>query len=176
MKKVILIIIAIFIIFTVNSKKEEMIIPKEAIRFRVIANSNQQKDQENKILVRDDIQKEITEDLNQSENIENARNTLKNNVSKYENIVSNTLAKNNMNTTYQVNYGMNYFPEKVYKGVKYEEGYYESLVVTLGNGLGDNWWCVLFPPLCLLEAEETEEKTEVEYKFFIQELIDKYLK
>ena len=176
MKKVILIIIAIFIIFTVNSKKEEMIIPKEAIRFRVIANSNQQKDQENKILVRDDIQKEITEDLNQSENIENARNTLKNNVSKYENIVSNTLAKNHINTTYQVNYGMNYFPEKVYKGVKYEEGYYESLVVTLGNGLGDNWWCVLFPPLCLLEAEETEEKTEVEYKFFIQELIDKYLK
>ena len=71
---------------------------------------------------------------------------------------------------------MNYFPEKVYKGVKYEEGEYESFVVTLGNGMGKNWWCVLFPPLCLLEAEETEETTEVEYKFFISELIDKYLK
>ena len=44
--------------------------------------------------------------------------------------------------------------------------------MTLGEGKGDNWWCVLFPPMCLMEAEESEE---VEYKFFIQELIEKYL-
>ena len=69
---------------------------------------------------------------------------------------------------------MNYFPKKVYKGVTYEAGNYESLVITLGDGLGKNWWWVMFPPLCLLEAEETEETTEVEYKFFIKELIDKY--
>ena len=63
-------------------------------------------------------------------------------------------------------------PEKEYKGVKYKEGYYESWVITLGEGEGNNWWCVLFPPLCLVEAEEADE---VEYKFFIKELIDKYL-
>ena len=74
---------------------------------------------------------------------------------------------------YQVSFGRNYFPEKTYKGIVYDAGYYESLVVTLGKGEGDNWWCVLFPPLCLLEADESEE--EVEYKFFFQELIDKYL-
>ena len=168
--------IAVMIFSILNAKSEELIIPKEAIRFRVIANSNEQQDQENKILVRDHIQKEMTQDLIKSESVEGARNTLKNNLSKYENLVSNTLQENNIHTTFQMNYGMNYFPEKVYKGVKYEEGYYESLVVTLGNGLGNNWWCVLFPPLCLLEAEETEEKTEVEYKFFITELIDKYFK
>ena len=67
----------------------------------------------------------------------------------------------------------NYFPQKEFKGVTYEEGYYESLVVTLGSGSGDNWWCVLFPPLCLLEAEESE-KDDVEYQFFVKELIDKY--
>jgi len=49
---------------------------------------------------------------------------------------------------------------------------YESLLVTLGSGKGDNWWCVLFPPLCLLEAEESDK---IEYKFFVQELIEKYL-
>ena len=49
---------------------------------------------------------------------------------------------------------------------------YESLLVTLGSGEGNNRWCGLFPPLCLLEAEESEE---VEYKLFIQELIEKYL-
>ena len=78
------------------------------------------------------------------------------------------------NQTFQINYGMNYFPEKVYKGVKYADGDYQSLVVTLGEGKGDNWWCVLFPPLCLLEAEETEETTEVEYQFFVKELIDQF--
>ncbi len=176
MKKIIFVMIAVTILFIVNAKGEQLIIPKEAIRFRVIANSNDQQDQENKILVRDHIQQEITQDLIKSESVENARNMLQNNLSKYKTLVSNTLSENNINTPFQMNYGMNYFPEKVYRGVKYEEGYYESLVVTLGNGLGNNWWCVLFPPLCLLEAEETEEKTEVEYKFFITELIDKYFK
>ena len=48
-------------------------------------------------------------------------------------------------------------------------------MVTLGSGEGKNWWCVLFPPLCLLEAEETSQKEEVEYRLFIKEIIDKYL-
>ena len=47
--------------------------------------------------------------------------------------------------------------------------------MTLGKGEGDNWWCVLFPPLCIMEAEETEAEEETEYQFFIQELIEKYL-
>ena len=63
-------------------------------------------------------------------------------------------------------------PEKEYKGTTYEEGYYESLVITLGSGEGDNWWCVLFPPLCLLEAEDSDD---VEYTSYVKELVDKYL-
>ena len=47
-------------------------------------------------------------------------------------------------------------------------------MVTLGNGQGKNFWCVLFPPLCLLEAEEGKEEKEVEYKSFVKEMIDKY--
>ena len=82
-------------------------------------------------------------------------------------------AENQANLEYKINYGMNYFPEKEYKGVTYEEGEYESLVITLGNGLGENFWCVLFPPLCLLEADE-EETEEVEYTSFVKEIIDKY--
>ena len=176
MKKIVLIIGIILTISTLNNKTEELIIPKEAIRFRVIASSNDQKDQNTKLLVRNTIQTQMQTDLAKTTNLEEARNTIKNNVNNYENLVLNTLNNNNIKPDFNVNYGMNYFPEKVYKGVKYEEGYYESLVVTLGNGNGNNWWCVLFPPLCLLEAEETEENTEVEYKFFISELIDKYFK
>lgn len=176
MRKILIILSIIGTIFLFQSKKEDYIIPKEAIRFRVIANSDSQTDQNTKMIVRNKIQKQMTEDLISSENLTSARKTLKDNVSNYKSLVEKTLLEQNQSEDFKVNYGMNYFPEKVYKGVKYEEGYYESLVVTLGNGMGNNWWCVLFPPLCLLEAEETEETTEVEYKFFIKELIDKYLK
>ena len=65
------------------------------------------------------------------------------------------------------------FPKKVYKGKTYQPNNYESLVITLGEGDGENWWCVLFPPLCLLEAEESEE--EVEYNFFFKTILDKIL-
>lgn len=176
MKKVILIVIIILTICTLNNKKEELIIPKEAIRFRVIANSDEKEDQDTKLLVRDTIQKQMQDDLKETNNLIEARTVLKDNVKNYDKLVKTTLNNNKIEANFNVNYGMNYFPEKVYKGVKYEEGYYESLVVTLGSGGGNNWWCVLFPPLCLLEAEETEDTTEVEYKFFISELIDKYLK
>ena len=80
---------------------------------------------------------------------------------------------NNITNNYSINYGNNYFPKKVYQEVEYPEGNYESLVITLGDGLGDNWWCVLFPPLCLLEAQEENIK-DINYTFYIKELIDKY--
>ena len=86
---------------------------------------------------------------------------------------ADTINKTVNNDDYDINYGINHFPKKVYKGVIYPEGDYESLVVTLGNGLGKNFWCVLFPPLCLLEGEENNQK-DVEYKFFVKELINKY--
>lgn len=176
MKKTVIIVAIIGTFFLLQNKQEEYIIPKEAIRFRVIANSDSEMDQNTKLVIRDKIQKQMTKDLSTTDSLASARATLKKNVSSYENLVKRTLIEHNQEEEFKVNYGMNYFPEKTYKGVKYEEGYYESLVVTLGNGMGNNWWCVLFPPLCLLEAEETEDSTEVEYKFFIKELIDRYLK
>ena len=82
------------------------------------------------------------------------------------------LEQEQYNEGFSINFGSNYFPETTYKGITYDDGYYESLVVTLGKGEGDNWWCVLFPPLCLLEAEEG---TEVEYRSFVKEILDKYV-
>ena len=72
---------------------------------------------------------------------------------------------------YQLNYGRNYFPKKVYKGVIYEEGEYDSLVITLGKGLGENWWCVLYPPLCLIDDNNTT--SDVEYRSLVMDLISK---
>ena len=166
MKKLILLVTMILIIVMVN-KKEEIIIPKEAIRFRVIANSNDQDDQKTKIHVRDSIQNHLYEDLLSTKNITEAREKVNKNITKYEQIIEKSLVNINSDETYKINYGQNYFPEKNYKGITYKEGYYESLVVTLGEGEGDNFWCVLFPPLCF------EEKTDYKYKSFIKEIFDK---
>ena len=79
---------------------------------------------------------------------------------------------NNYNMDFKVIYGENYFPNKVYKGVIYDAGEYESLVVYIGKSKGDNWWCVLFPPLCLLEASESETG-EVQYRSLVKDILDK---
>lgn len=163
------IIAAYIVIGNVSAKK---LIPDEAIRMRVIPNSNDTYDQNIKGKVRDAVQNKMYNLLKDTKGIEEARDIIKENIASLDHTVSEVLIKENYNLGYQVDYGKHYFPEKVYKGVTYDEGMYESILITLGKGEGDNWWCVLFPPLCLIEAEES---SDVEYKSFVKELIDKYL-
>ena len=173
MKKIIILLSIITVIFVSNKTTDDLIIPDEAIRVRVIANSNSINDQTVKQTVKNSIEKEITELLVEAKSIDDARNILKLNLNDINKTVERILEKNNYLIDYEVNYGYNHFPQKKYKGVIYEEGYYESIVITLGSGEGDNWWCVLFPPLCLMESNSNDIE-EVEYKSFIKELIDKY--
>ena len=69
-----------------------------------------------------------------------------------------------------MSFGNNYFPEKEYKGVKYKEGKYESVVIKLGKGKGENFWCVLFPPLCMIDEEKLND---VSYSFYVSEMLNK---
>lgn len=170
MKKAIIMLVIFFILFS-NVKADNYIIPDDALRIRVIANSNSEYDQNIKLKIKEMLEIKMYNLLKDIKGVENARNIINNNLINIENDVRNILENENYTLGYNISFGDNYFPKKEYKGVTFNEGYYESLVVTLGSGEGDNWWCILFPPLCLMEAEESEE---VEYKFFVQELFDKY--
>ncbi len=176
MKKIIL-FIAIFIIGIIlidkNSSVEEIIIPNESIRIRVIAPSDSIEDQRLKKKVKNSIQFELENMLSGVETISDARKILNSNLENVEYTVKTELIRNNSSTKFDVNYGLNYFPEKKYKGITYSDGYYESLVITLGEGQGKNWWCVLFPPLCLMNEDEGNME-EVEYKSFVKEILNKY--
>lgn len=177
MKKIIPILSILMLLSFGGCKKEQIIIPKEAIRFRVIASSDSDKDQQVKMNVKKWIQKELYESVKDAKTIEEARNITRGKLEDYQILVQSLLNEQNQkDTKVNIHYGQNYFPEKKYQGVTYPEGDYESLVITLGNGLGKNWWCVLFPPLCSLEAESKEQASDVEYRFFVKDLIDKYLK
>ena len=66
-----------------------------------------------------------------------------------------------------------HFNTRQYDDITLPAGSYDALRVIIGDGKGKNWWCVRFPPICLLEAEE-QETNEVEYKSFVKEMIEKY--
>lgn len=167
MKKIIVCLFIVIVIVLVNKEETKILIPEDAIRFRIIANSNSIEDQKEKIEIRNELEPIIGDILTNSTTKEETKTEINNNLYKINHVIDK------FNTTYDVNYGLNFFPEKNYKGVTYKEGNYESLVITLGDGLGDNWWCVLFPPLCLLEANETNYD-DITYTSYIQELINKY--
>ena len=173
MKKtfVLIIFIGIFYVFISDALAKNLTIPNDAIRIRIIPNSNSAFDQDIKRKVRDKIEITMYDLLKNVDNSEEAQKIIVDNLELVDRDVKKILNEENYDKGYKINFGKNYFPEKEYKGVRYEEGYYESLLITVGKGEGDNWWCVLFPPLCLIEGEEN---TEVEYKSFVMEILDKY--
>lgn len=175
MKKAFLILATIIMIFLISKTNysEEIIIPNDSIRIRVIANSNSEYDQKLKKNVRYSIQKQLSEMLKDASDIDEVREILKNNLGNIEYTVEKVFEKNKYNNSFEVKYGYNFFPKKIYRGIEYDEGTYESIVIKIGESKGDNWWCVLFPPLCLMDEEE-EQMEDVEYKSFIKEIIDKY--
>ena len=168
MKKIIIVLFFIVFITFINQDKEEYIIPDSAIRLRVIANSNTFEDQATKMEIKNNIESILQKELVVAPNKETASLAIKDKIPEIQNMI------NHYDIKYNLNYGKNYFPEKSYKGVKYEAGDYESLVITLGSGKGENWWCVLFPPLCLMDAEE-KNTTDVEYRLFVKDLFTKYM-
>lgn len=174
MKKflIILIILTSICVFK-DLKSEKVIIPKESIRFRVIANSNSKEDQELKLKVKNNLQENIKNILKEEKDINNARLSLEKNIPVLKYNIEKTLKDNNSKATYSITYGQNYFPSKDYKGVVYNSGNYESLVVKIGQGEGNNFWCVLFPPLCLLD-ENKETNKDTEYHLLVKDLLKKY--
>lgn len=173
MKKTFVLIIFIFVfyVFISDVLAKNITIPNDAIRIRIIPNSNSSFDQDIKLKVKDRLEITMYDLLKDAESSEEAKEIIQNNLELVDKDVKKILSDENYDKGYTINFGKNYFPEKEYKGVKYEEGYYESLLITLGKGEGDNWWCVLFPPLCLIEGEED---TEVEYKSIVMEILNKY--
>ncbi|MEG2620513.1 MAG: stage II sporulation protein R [Bacilli bacterium] len=169
MKKFTIIMLVIISLALYNNSTKSIKIPDDAIRFRILANSNSPYDQKLKEDIKEELQTSLYNLLKDTKELGEAKSLIKNNINNFDTIVNKHME--NQKYKYTIDYGIHSFPEKKYKGVIYEAGNYESLLVTLGTGKGDNWWCVLFPPLCLIEAEES---TEVEYKSFIKELIEKY--
>lgn len=131
--------------------QEETVIPNEAIRLRILANSDSEEDQALKRKVRDAVNAEITEWVQDLTSLEEARTTIKTGLPKIQKIAEQVVAAENETQSVKVDFGKVEFPTKLYGQFLYPAGEYEAILITLGKGEGANWWCVLFPPLCFLD-------------------------
>lgn len=126
-------------------------IPEQAIRLRILANSDSPQDQALKRKVRDAVIQEIDQWSQKPESLDEARDVIGGKTSQIKRLVENIVHAHGSDQSVHVELGMVPFPTKLYGDQVYPAGEYEALLITLGEGKGDNWWCVLFPPLCFVD-------------------------
>ncbi|MED0931058.1 stage II sporulation protein R [Bacillus mobilis] len=132
--------------------KGPSVIPKEAVRLRILANSDSDKDQALKRKVRDEVKAQIDGWVADLTSFEEARKVIQSHIPEIAKTVANTLKKEGSKDLFQVKFSKNVkFPTKVYGNFIYPAGEYEAVLITIGEGEGANWWCVLFPPMCFLD-------------------------
>lgn len=165
--------------------EEFQVIPDEAIRLRILANSDGEVDQQIKETVRDEVNEEITKWVKDLTDIDEARQLIEDRIPEVDKIVADTLQAEGSQADYEVEYNDQVtFPTKVYGSYLYPAGEYEAVLITIGEGKGKNWWCVLFPPLCFLDfgngtsvdeeeseaqqvSQDEDEEEDVKVKFFL---------
>ena len=153
-----LLLIALLSILPIHS---ESLIYDEVLRLHVIANSDSEADQELKLLVRDEILKETQKILKNAKSREEAEKIISEHSALLENIAIETVRKNCFDYPVALELGKENYPTKNYESCAFPSGEYLSLRIKIGEASGENWWCVLFPPLCLSAATDKDAFTSV---------------
>ena len=146
----------------------------EVLRLHILANSDSAEDQRVKLLVRDALVKEFAP----AGSLEEAEEVLLDDGGGVLETVNRVLKEQGCGYGAQLRLGVMGFPEKQYGNTTYPAGKYEALRVELGNAAGQNWWCVLFPPLCLVDigVEDIPNTDELVFESDIARLIEQWKK
>ena len=133
------------------------------IRLHVIADNDSETAQNVKLQVRDAILNECSFLFSENGDIIAASETVQENLGLIETIANRVLAENNADYEAKAEFGLETYPTRVYEDFKLPSGEYLSLRVKLGSAEGQNWWCVLFPPLCTKAASQKSDfsKTKI---------------
>lgn len=131
-------------------------IADNVIRLHILAASDSKEDQELKLKIRDKILKEYKFALTESEDMEETRRLIYENMSEIKKTAEKTAKENGFDYNVNVYLAKDYFPTKKYADVTLPAGKYEALRVEIGKAEGKNWWCVMFPPLCYADTAESE--------------------
>ena len=179
MKKFILTTIIIIIIISIaantnstSGKTSQDDIAGKLIRFHVIANSDDKIDQGLKLKVRDSVLKYISPKLKGCKNIEDSRKVINDEDKNIIKISERIIKENGFKYSVDTSLSRENFPVKTYGNITLPQGKYEAYRIILGTGAGQNWWCVMFPPLCFVDITKGDisfQKTENEMRSVLSE-------
>lgn len=126
-------------------------IANSVFRLHVIANSDTEEDQNLKYIVRDHLLNYMNSICGNCKSKEEAISIVQENKNAFEQIAINTIREQGYNYSVKINIGNFEFPTKNYGDISLPAGYYDALRVEIGEAKGQNWWCVMFPPLCFVD-------------------------
>ena len=145
-------------IFVAGQRKSNNIIQQNLksnlIRFHVRANSNSRMDQTYKLKVRDAVIDQISPELSEAKTKEEAFKILKMQKNRIKNTAQEILKKEGVKQKVNVHFVQEKFPEKNYGQYTFPEGIYDAVRIDLGAAKGHNWWCVMFPDLCVTKDDK----------------------
>ena len=179
MKKIVIslvlcLVVSLGAIFIASTKNESASTASASayLRIHIRANSNSDEDQTVKLAVKERIVDFLTPVVARCETLEQAHAEIKRNLNNIESVANNELARQGFSYLAHARLNDEFFPTRAYGEVVLDEGLYDALIVELGQGIGNNWWCVVYPPLCFIGAEGSG--TGVVYKSKIVEIINKF--
>lgn len=168
-----------------NAQGSQEAIAKELIRFHVRANSDTQEDQQLKMCVKEQVVAYMDELLKDSESVEQSSEIICKNLENIANLASETVHSKGYSYDVCAYMVKEYFPVRVYGDIALPAGEYTAFRIDIGKAEGKNWWCVLYPPLCFIDAtygvipeDEAEEFNAILDESMLEEykLEFKYLK
>jgi len=135
--------------YAINVQNE---IADNVIRFHVIANSNSLQDQALKDIIRDEILDRYGGKLDPQSDIADTRIFIQENLDNIQKYAASLIEKRGFNYPVYAVLDRAFFPTRTYGNMSFPAGKYEALRIIIGSGAGSNWWCVMFPPLCYVDA------------------------
>ena len=141
-------------------------LPEKLLRLRVVAESDSPDDQADKLLVRDAVLAALEPRIADCASLEEARAAALEALPQLAEAVGKALEKAGRPRPLTLRLGAEDCPLRAYETFTLPAGNYETLTVTLGDGEGHNWWCVVFPPLCLAAVGEDGEEDGEEWSVF----------
>ncbi len=142
----------------------------EYLRLHIRANSNLSVDQNVKYEIRNELVKFLTPYFSELKSKEQAIEMVNNLTPTLERVCDEILLNNGFSYKSNVKINNEYFPTRTYANTTLESGYYDAVIIELGEAQGDNWWCVMYPPLCFVN--KNEESMQINFKSKIVEWFD----
>ena len=165
MKKIIMptfMVLIATLLIAVFPTEAEGAIYEDTVRLHILANSDSQTDQAIKLVLRDEILKKYGKDLSVFENAQEAQDELSKKLTEIKDFSNEILASLGYNANTTVTLENEWYDTRDYESFSLPCGYYTSLKIIIGEGTGQNWWCVMFPPLCLDASTESPKYTAEE--------------